>query len=59
MVFGDYGRETAGGGFDVLLLPRIRSAVFGYRSENTMGGGGGVARPEVSWSHAQLDRVGG
>lgn len=55
MVVGDHGGETVGGGLDV-LLPGVRSAVFGYRSGNTVGGG--VGEPEESWSHL-LDRFGG
>lgn len=58
MVVGDQGGETVGGGFDFdVLLAGVRSAVFGYRSENTVGGG--VGEPgEESWCHP-LDRVGG
>ncbi len=52
MVVGDHGGETVGGGFDV-LLPGVRSAVFGYRCGNTVGGG--VGEPGESWSHP-LDR---
>lgn len=55
MVFGDHGGETVGGGFEV-LLPKVRSAVFGYCSGNTVGSG--VGQPEMGWSHP-LDRVGG
>lgn len=55
MVFGDQGGETFGGGFDV-LLPGVRSTVFGYCSGNTVGGG--VGEPEESWNYP-VSGVGG